>query len=437
MRQLLPVLGLALLAGCAPSSEVGPPARDALVVTLDTLRADHLGCYGYPRDTTPNLDALAARGLRFEGCRAPMATTLPSHLSLFTGTHPLRHGVVANLAHGVVFERDRSLVTLAEELRGSGYATAAFLGSFVLRDGAGLETGFDAYDAPDGTQRPGRETVDLATAWWGAAEGRPRFLWVHLYEPHLPYEPPERLSSVFGGDGLAGPWLRDRWISDAMNQRRLLNHYDREVLYTDELVGELLAAVGPETAVLVVGDHGEGLWQHGWEGHGHIWDEQLLVPAILAAPGLSPGVEAGVLSVSDLAPRLLEHLPGVEAAAVRAQALTNRELLGAGHLGVMNAEHARDHERERLAWIEWPWALLRTETESGEVRRQLFHLERDPIQVHDLADRQPEVVGRLEARLEETAERLQGAGRGSRRRATPEELRRLQALGYGGGSDGD
>jgi arylsulfatase A-like enzyme len=406
-------------------------------VTLDTLRADHLGCYGYPRDTTPNLDALAARGLRFEGCRAPMATTLPSHLSLFTGTHPLRHGVLANLAHGVVFERDRSLVTLAEELRGSGYATAAFLGSFVLRGGAGLESGFDAYDAPDGTQRAGRETVDLATAWWGAAEGRPRFLWVHLYEPHLPYEPPERLSSAFGGDGLAGPWLRDRWISDAMNQRRLLNQYDREVLYTDELVGELLDAVGTETVVLVVGDHGEGLWQHGWEGHGHIWDEQLRVPAILAAPGLAPAVEPSVLPISGLAPRLLEQLPGVAAPAVRAQAAATREHLGGGHLGVMNAEHARDHERERLAWIEWPWVLMRTEREDGEVRRQLFHLERDPIQVRDQAERRPEVVGRLEARLLEAAERLHADAGGSRRSATPEELRRLQALGYGGGSDGD
>jgi hypothetical protein len=137
VRHLLPILGLALLAGCAPPTEAEPPARDALVVTLDTLRADHLGSYGYPRDTTPNLDALAARGVRFEGCRAPMATTLPSHLSLFTGAHPLRHGVLANLVGDTVYERDPGLVTLAEELGEAGYATAAFVGAYVLRAGAG------------------------------------------------------------------------------------------------------------------------------------------------------------------------------------------------------------------------------------------------------------------------------------------------------------
>jgi choline-sulfatase len=436
VRHLLPILGLALLAGCAPPTEAEPPARDALVVTLDTLRADHLGSYGYPRDTTPNLDALAARGVRFEGCRAPMATTLPSHLSLFTGAHPLRHGVLANLVGDTVHERDPGLVTLAEELGEAGYATAAFVGAYVLRAGAGLETGFERYDAPEGEQRAGRRTVDRALAWWREAAGRPRLLWVHFFEPHLPYEPPVHLATAFVGDGLAVPVLRDRWISDEMNQRRLLNHYDREVLHTDELVGELLEAVGTEAVVLVVGDHGEGLWQHGWEGHGHIWDEQLLVPAILAAPGLAPSVDRSARSISDLAPRLLDRLPGVGGDALRAQAASTRARLGDGHLALANPERTRKHDLEHLAWIEGRWALLRRERPSGEPRRELYDLERDPVQVRDLARKHPEVVERLEERLLEAAEGLlEGAG-GSRRRATETELRHLEALGYGGVSDG-
>lgn len=426
---------LVLLVGCSPAAGPEPPP-DVVVVTIDTLRADHLGGYGYPRETSPNLDALAASGVRFEACRAPMATTLPSHLSLFTGTHPLRHGVLANRVGDSIYERDPGLITLAEELREAGYTTGAFVSAFVLRRDAGLAAGFDRYDEPAGAERPGHRTLERALSWWSEAGPGPRFLWVHLFEPHGPYEPPDHLASLFAGDRIAGPVLRDRHISDAMNQRLLLNDYDREVRHADELVGQLLDEVGEEVVLLIVADHGEGLWQHGWKGHGFLWEEQLRVPAILRAPGLEPRVESRPHSISDLAPLLLDLLPAVEGGSVRRQSSRTREILGQGHLALAAVKDPEAPPLLRTAWTEGRWSLMRIEERSGEgVRRSLFDLSRDGIQVRDLAERETDHTARLEESMLEAASTLIEERGGRRRDATELELRQLEALGYGGSAD--
>ena len=147
MSRRLLLLALVSCGGAADTPDAEAPRRDVLLITLDTLRADHLGAYGYPRDTSPRLDALADESVLFERCLAPMATTLPSHTSMFTGVGPIEHGVLANLDGRFVFERDASLVTLAEVLSGAGYDTGAFVSTFVLRASAGLRDGFDVSSA--------------------------------------------------------------------------------------------------------------------------------------------------------------------------------------------------------------------------------------------------------------------------------------------------
>jgi choline-sulfatase len=429
------VLGLlALGAGCGPRAD----APDVLLVTLDTFRADHLGVAGYPRATTPRLDALAASGLRLEACRAPMSTTLPSHLSLFTGTHPLRHGVLANLSGDRVFERDPSLATVPEAFAGAGYATAAFVSAFVLRPEAGLDAGFTRYDAPEGAQRSGRETVDRALAWWSRHQGAPRFLWVHLFDPHLPHEPPAETQVQFQGDQQAPEILAARGIPARPELIAHLNGYDRELLHTDALVGELLDAAGRQAVVLVVGDHGEGLWQHGWEAHGYLWDEQLRVPALLRAPGVAPGCDPNPCALMDLAPRLLSQVPALArspvARAVTGQSQLTRVTLGAGHLALATAERAQVHALERAGWSEGPWSLIRRVPRStpDAVEYDLFHLDEDPGQERNRAATEPAVVRRLEERLLRTAADLLEGTEPRVRAATGEERAHLEALGYGG-----
>ena len=435
MQRCAWLLGLfALPAGCGRPA--GAP--DVLLVTLDTFRADHLGSAGYPRAVTPHLDALAEGGLRFTACRAPMSTTLPSHLSLFTGAHPLRHGVLANLSGDRVFERDPSLATLPEAFADEGYATAAFVSAFVLRPEAGLAGGFDRYDAPEGPQRAGRETVDRALAWWGNQEGAPRFLWVHLFDPHLPHEAPAEWATRFQGDGLAPGILAARGVPARPELIAHLNGYDRELAHTDALVGELLEAVGDEAVVLAVGDHGEGLWQHGWEAHGYLWDEQLRVPAVLRAPGVAPGSESAPCAVMDLAPRLLARVPALAGSpltrSVAEQAQATRSLLGEAHLALATAERAQLHALERASWSQGPWTLIRRVPRSapGTVEYDLFHLDEDPGQERDRADAQPAVVRRLEARFLRSAAQLLEGTETRTRAAVGEERAHLEALGYGG-----
>ena len=226
--------------------------RNLLLVSLDTTRADHLGCYGYSAGQTPRLDALARSGLRFEKATTVVPLTLPAHSSLLTGTFPAWHGVRDN---GGFYLGDEQ-VTLAEVLRDKGYRTGGFIGAFVLDRRWGISQGFERYfdefdlekfnDAPsmDVIQRPGSEVVDKALEWLRADRERPFFAWVHLYDPHAPYEAPEPYRSRF--------------------PRTAVGAYDAEIAATDAQVGRLLDALDldgrlDETLVIAVGDHGEML----------------------------------------------------------------------------------------------------------------------------------------------------------------------------------
>ena len=181
---------------------------NVVLVTIDTLRADHVGAYGAPTDATPVLDGLAARGIRFETVIAPTPITLPSHASLFTGVQPPRHGV----RHNGIFRLDDALPTLAEQFRAAGYATGAVVGAVVLRERYGLGRGFDHYDDRVGTRKSGEagflersasEVTDAALDWFAERDAGPYFLWVHYYDPHLDHRAPAAFAERFPESGYA------------------------------------------------------------------------------------------------------------------------------------------------------------------------------------------------------------------------------------------
>jgi arylsulfatase A-like enzyme len=329
------VFALLLLAcGEAPS---GPP--NVVLITLDTLRADRLGSYGYARDTTPHLDALAERGVRFEDAIAQSTTTSPSHASILTGLDPPRHGLRKLYGERLAESNE----TLAEMLGGHGYTTAAFVSAIPLRRSVGLDQGFETYDdrwdesrgetgAGPLSERSAFETNRRVKAWLETAPKRPFFLWVHYFDPHHPYFPPEswRLAQgveVDTAGSLPGALDASRSRPDrepdeppeAMVAQGMSQLYDAEVAYTDAAVGELLEALDDADAldrsiVAVVADHGEHLGEHGyWFGHWDVLDETARVPMLLVHPdGRHAGqaVEASVGTI-DLVPTLLAWL-GIE-----------------------------------------------------------------------------------------------------------------------------
>ena len=295
------LLALALVLGSCAEEVRGP---SAVLITLDTTRADALGCYGNARSSTPNLDRLAAEGVRFERAYAVAPLTLPSHTSMLTGLYPPRHGVRSNGP----LPAPSSAATLAELASRAGLETAAFVSAAVLDARFGLAQGFARYDAPvkaKGAQaqyeeRPGAETVARAADWLESCDGTPFFLWVHLFEPHAPYAPP----AEFQGPAFGEPYLG-------------------EVAAADRAVGRLLEALesagaGETTTVVVVGDHGEALGDHGEVSHGSLcYDATLHVPLIVRpAGGLGAGAtEARVVSVADVFATLAAalDLSGVDA----------------------------------------------------------------------------------------------------------------------------
>jgi arylsulfatase A-like enzyme/Flp pilus assembly protein TadD len=401
----LAVAAYALLALRAPRvGRDGPAAGGSvLLVTLDTLRADRLGAYGHTGGLTPHLDALARRGLVFEEGLASVPLTLPSHATLLSGLEPPRHGVHDN---GVdVFPPEPE--TLATLLKARGYATAAFVGAYVLDRRFGLARGFDLYDdriergRDDGpslleSERPCEAVVEAARGW--IARQRGAFLaWVHLYDAHAPYAAPEA--------------YRDRFP----------HPYDAEVAHLDSCIGSLLDATGPGTLTAVVGDHGEALGEHGEPTHGFfVYQSTLRIPYLLAGPGLPVGERRpGPARTADLLATLLARL-GVAAPASQ----DGVDLLARGAVGEAYAESVYP--------ASFGWAPLRS-FRAGRLkliqapRAELYDLESDPGEARDLAAERPDAVRRLLAALQA----FRGAERAaSRGRLDPESAERLKALGY-------
>jgi arylsulfatase A-like enzyme/Flp pilus assembly protein TadD len=289
----LVVAALALISG--RPLKAAPPRPNLLLVTIDTLRPDRLGCYGSPHLKTPAIDRLAASGVVFGRAFAHTPLTLPSHADILLGTTPLRHGVHDNGN----FKVPENLPNLATFLKKNGYATGAFIGAFPLDARFGLDRGFDVYDEKYGSgtgldfqfvERKAEAVVAGALAW---LEGRPGpwFLWVHLFDPHQPYQPPAPFSDRFEDDPYSG-----------------------EVAYVDSALAKLFGPLedsrrAGSTVVVITGDHGQSLGEHGETTHGYFaYNSTLWVPLIVSGPGVKPGrVEENVCHI-DIFPTVCDLL---------------------------------------------------------------------------------------------------------------------------------
>src|SRR5262245_8202665 len=288
---------------------------DVLLITIDTLRADALGAYGNRDARTPWIDRLAAGGVRFTRAHAHNVVTLPSHANILSGQYPLGHGVRDN--NGFRFPADKP--TLAAVLKAHGYRTGAFVSAFPLDSRFGLDQGFDVYDDRLGgtetttafvmPERPGTETVALARRWLDQDGGRPTFAFVHLYEPHFPYVPPEPLASTFRDH----PYLGEVAAADAA---------------LEPLLRPLLEGGARPTLVILTADHGEGLGDHDELTHGvFAYESTLHVPLVMFAPPiLKPRVVDEPVRHVDVMPTILDAV-GIEAPV----GLPGRSLLAAAN----------------------------------------------------------------------------------------------------------
>ncbi len=295
-----------VLAACAPTPPPPPRKPDIVLIVVDTLRADHLGAYGYARPTSPNLDALAQRGALFERAYSHAGWTLASFGSLLTGLYPHEHHAVRDpqgpARYGAVEDR---FTLLAESLKEAGYATAAVMNNAFMAPEHGLAQGFDTYDF-QGVQnlrnRSAEETVQTGAAWL-ASQDKPAFLLLHFMEPHLPYGAPRDLRGTFApkdNPPVPVPYMglglqRSGPEPEPTIRDYVVGLYDEEVLAADRAVGQMVKQIDDsgawgETLLVVTADHGEEFWDHGGFEHGHtLYGELLRVPLVIAGAGAPSG----------------------------------------------------------------------------------------------------------------------------------------------------
>ena len=394
---------------------------NVLLVTLDTVRADRLGCYGHESAETPTLDALVARGVRFDDAVTSVPVTLPSHATILTGLSPLSHGVRDNGRYRLADEHE----TIAEVLSSHGYDTAAFVGCFVLDARFGLDQGFDIYDfevSTDGyrpqmldfNERSATDVTDAAVRWLderaGSDASAPFFAWVHYFDPHQPYESPlQRL-----------PRFRVR-------------PYDAEIAYVDAELGRLMdklnnLGVRDRTVIIIAGDHGEALGEHGEPTHGMlIYESTMRVPLIVSCTSLFDGayhVADRVVGLTDVRPTVEDLLGIAGSSSVEGKSLLRSEA-DDGRAIYMETEMP-------LSLAGWsPLRGLRTHDHKYILapERELYDLRKDPEESRNLYASDDPVAGPLESRLSELMNQT-GPGAGSERALTDEEIERLGSLGY-------
>lgn len=393
---------------------------NVLLVTIDTLRADHLGCYGNAGAHTPVLDALASRGVRFGTAIAHAPITGPSHASILTGLTPLRHGVRNNSDYVL----PKTVPTLPETLAHAGYRTAAFVSGFPLEKRFGYNRGFETYDDafPHGNdprrapyvERPADQTTSRAVRWLDgrAGDGAPWFLWVHYYDPHSPYEPPPEYAARFA-----------------------THPYDGEIAFVDAQLGVLLARIetlglASRTVVLVTADHGESLGEHGEATHGiFVYDATLKVPWIIAGPGVPAGRTTSVVGRGiDIAPTLLDYTRQPIAKAIEGRsmrpAIEGRPM--SDEPAYAESLFASLHLRwaPLYAWRTSRWKLI------DAPRPELFDVQDDP---RELRDRATEEGARVEAFRRPLRAALTTQTPDAVMTVDAEAAERLRALGYIGG----
>jgi len=414
---LLPSLDLYLFPG--PGAKVARDGKlNVLLITLDTTRADRIGAYGWGKAKTPNIDALAAGGVRFANAYCSTPLTLPSHCSILTGTYPLYHKVRNNGSYYLAPEA----VTLAERLRDRGFRTSAFVASFNVDSRFGVDQGFPLYDdrADDEqmlktfrSERRGDKVADAFIGWLEGNAGSRFFSWVHFFDPHMPHDPPSPYKEEFSKD-----------------------LYDGEVAFMDHELGRVIDALRAKnvldrTLIVVAGDHGEALGEKEELDHGiFIYDGTMKVPLIFYADKRLPGgliVDSRVRLI-DVMPSILDML-GVP---------VNREVQGTSLLPYIEGKKDGDltcylesyYPPETFGWselvgiIDGDWKFIRAP------RSELYNLKTDPKEEKDLVSREARTAALLNRKLEEIIKAGTSKTKPGRRTLSREEEDRLRSLGY-------
>jgi choline-sulfatase len=430
------VAAVVIWSGCrsrdqaGPAQTTAPRAQNLVIVTIDTLRADRVGAYGYSRARTPALDSLA-RGVRFDRAYAAAPITLPSHATMLTGRYPPGHGSRDN-----GMRVSESVPTLATVLQSAGFKTGAFVAAFPLDHQFGLDRGFGVYSdrlprGPDGrpaNERPAAPVIDEVIAWIGQVQSQRFFAWVHLFEPHAPYGNP---------------------TTPAEAARPALDRYDDEIASADRELGRLFKALESklgETLIVATSDHGEAFGEHGeWAHSIFVYDTTLRVPLLMAGPGISAPpsrADAGIVitapvSLADMAPTAAKAL-GVEMNDVDGIDL-------APQIAGVPASQRELYAESFAPLLQFGWAPLRS-LRSGPwkviaaPRPELYNIEQDPGEHTDVAGSQSDVVRSLDERVG----RISGTALPSRAQPADaagvpdaQSVDRLRALGYSAGSQRD
>ncbi len=426
------ILGLLIVVGLLSACHQGTPIWNLVIVTLDTTRADALGCYGHPTARTPNLDQLAREGALFENCFTAVPITTPSHSTIFTGTYPMAHGVRDN----GLFVLPQRAKTLAEVLAARGWKTGAAVGSFPVTRRFGLDQGFEYFNdhitlaaedyrgdrvAPSRglffDERPAPWVNDAIRPWLEENLGGPFFSWIHYWDAHHPHQPPPPFNQIFAND-----------------------LYEGEIAFVDQSLGSLIQllkdqGVWDRTIVVVVGDHGEGIGEHNEDTHSLLaYNATLHVPLIIRVPGLSAGIRIDQrVGTVDIMPTVLDlmGIPGPE------------EIQGRSLAALLDTEDIHEPAEPRLYYAETlsprlshGWGELRALFDGRfkyihGPRPELFDLETDPKELVNLIDQHPSEGDRLRQELSRfITEQASNAAEAAAYTPDDETLQRLAALGY-------
>lgn len=420
---IIAALGLAGIFAWFVTARVRTPRlRHVVLISIDTCRADYFSCYGYPDPTTPNIDALAKQATRFEYVVSPIPMTQPAHCSMLTGRIPPAHGVHNNIGYQLA----PSNITLAEILKANGFKTGAIVSSFVLDRQFGLNQGFDSYDdhfteqnkREHEIERLGDETTRLAFDWLDANRKGKSFLFLHYFDPHFDYVPPEPYATEFAGNPYAG-----------------------EIAFTDHCIGQLIQKLKDldlydSTLLIIAGDHGEMLWEHGEEWHAYfIYESAIRVPLVVRVPGQESGTEiAQPVGLIDIVPTICSLLQIDPPAGIQGMDLS----------AFLRGDPPANYERYLYSESDSPTrfgagTLMGISTARWKFiqapRPELYDVVADPGETNNLVRQEPQRARILEDKLQETLEQSFRTDTDSRKALDAETIKRLESLGYVAGKE--
>jgi len=407
--------------------------RHVLLISIDTCRCDHLGCYGYPLETTPNIDAIAGKGIIFEDAISPQPFTLPAHCTMLTGTIPPFHGVLDNSDYRL----SESNSTLAELLKEKGFSTAAFVSSFVLDAQFGLGQGFDLYnDDFEETstnmginQCRGDQTTRDAVEWLDNHQDKKSFIFLHYFDPHFTYEPPEPFASRFRNVP------QPEHLSMRFKQV-LLDGYAGEIAYTDHCIGQVIDKLRQldmydSSLIIITSDHGEMLGQHGEGTHGYfVYQPAIKVPLIFKLPGIStPQRIAGSVGLVDIVPTVCSildiELPNPIQGRDLSPCFSSGQLpYQDRYLFCQSLEPTKYNANSLVGVVTDQYKYIRT------TRPELYDLVNDSNELNNLAARQPDRLQNMEQALRRILEESTRDKENGKSGLDEQTRRRLESLGY-------